>query len=115
MSTKTIYQQGDFRIIEIQDTYYSVDDLKGDCFCPETNNTISFEILRQQEIEFENHVYASGVYGYELQYWNTEIDKGWTHVDSCWGFVGAFNELSPKYNHYIVDELKNQIPTRKAV
>lgn len=87
---KVLFQQGNYRIIEQQDDYLSVKDFE---FGPETM------ALAEQH----------GVYGYELQRWNPEIDVGWEHIDSCWGFVGQYSETDLTFNHYIVDEMKGQI------
>ena len=106
---RIIFQSGPYRIIEMQDEFFSLKDLKGDVFKPECCPEIDEAELKRQELDFENKVELLGVYGYELQYWASSIDKGWTCIDSCWGFVGMFDANSDEYNHYIVDELKYSI------
>lgn len=109
MKQRTIFQSGPYRIIEMLEQCFSLEDLKGDMFKPECNPEIDKTELKRQELAFEGEIELLGVYGYELQYWDSNIDKGWTHVDSCWGFIGQYDANSRKYNHYIVDELKSQI------
>lgn len=109
MKQRTIFQSGPYRIIEILDTDYDFDDLCGDIYNPKLNTEISPETLERERLEFLNEVETVGVYGYELQVWDSNIDEGWTHVDSCWGFVGQYDANSRIYNHYFVDELKSQI------
>lgn len=104
---KTIYRKGNYRIIEVIDDYFDIEHLKGDSFNPEINKDIDSEILKKQELDFERKAELEGIYGYELQLWNPEIDCGWEFVDSCWGFVGQYDETNNP--HYIVDELKLQI------
>lgn len=114
MKTNIIYQKDNYRIIEMLDEHYDMEDLKGDCFNAEYITDIEPANLKQKEIDFEQIVNIEGVYGYELQVWDSGIDKGWTHVDSCWGFVGAFDANSEYHNHFIVDELKSQIESKKV-
>ena len=106
---RIIFQEGPYRIIEMQDEVFSLDGLKGDVFKPECCQEIDETELKRQELDFENEVELLGVYGYALQYWDPSIDKGWTCIDSCCGFVGMFDANSDKYNHYIVDDLKSNI------
>jgi hypothetical protein len=50
------------------------------------------------------------VFGYALEKWNHEVDKGWATLDSCYGFVGDYDENEGhKNNHYIVDEFVKEI------
>jgi len=109
MKKRIIYQKNNYRIIELLDELISIDDLKGDSFDPELVTHLSKEELLQQEREFENLVDREGVFGYALEVWNPSVDCGWTHVDSCFGFVGQFKKESEQFNHYIVDEFINQI------
>lgn len=109
MKPRIIYQKHNFRIIERLEECYDMENLKGDCFNPKVITEIDAAELKRQEIKFEKEVYENGVYGYELQVWNSEIDTGWTFIDSCYGFVGSYDSKSESYNHYIVDELKSQI------
>jgi hypothetical protein len=106
---RIIYQKGNYRIVELEDTVHFVDDLKGDMFNPECCPDIHIDDLKKQEKEFEQIVSYHGVYGYSLERWNPKIDKGWEHIDSCWGFVGEYNENDDQFNHYIVEELKNKL------
>jgi len=46
------------------------------------------------------------IFGYVLEKWNPEIDKGWEPVDNCFGFVGPYGTDN---QHYIVDEFINTI------
>lgn len=114
MEKRTIFETTDktYRILEIYDetTLYDLENLKGDCFNPEVNPDIDIEELKKQEKAFEKKVYNEGVYGYVLEKWNPEPGIGYEHLDSCWGFVGQYDENSEEYNHYIVEELMSQIP-----
>jgi len=102
---KIIYQKNEYRIREIQDLDYKMEDLKGECFNSKVNNDIDPQQLKQEESRFERKVWEDGVYGYILEKWYPEIDKGWMYLDSCFGFVGPYSTE----NHYIVDEFKDQI------
>ena len=103
--TRCIWQLNEWRIMEVVDDCTTLEDLKGDCYCPKTNPDISPEKLREEEGLFEKLVEYSGVFGYVLEKWNPAIDKGWEHLDSCFGFVGQY---SKEYNeHYIINELKS--------
>lgn len=101
----TILQVGQFRIVEIPDMLYNIEDLKGDSYCPITNPDIPAEQLKKEERKFELDVDACGVFGYVLEKWNPEVGKGWEHVESCWGFVGTHD----MNNHYIVHEFETMI------
>ena len=109
MKQHTIFQSGAYRIIEMLENDYDMENLKGDMYNTKVITEIDATKLKRLEIEFENEVYENGVYGYELQVWDSTIGSGWTPVDACWGFVGQYDSKSDKYNHYIVDELKSQI------
>ena len=106
---RIIMEKGSYRILEVEDTDYTMDDLKGDMFKPESNTEIAEEQLRKEESDFEELVDSEGVYGYVLEKWNPDIGKGWTHVDSCWGFFGLYRPNTDEFNHYIVEEMKGQI------
>jgi len=106
---RVIFEQGNHRIVEQFDCDYDIEDLKGDCYDAEVNDDIDPTELARQEQEFENLVSNEGVYGYILEVWNPEIEIGWEHVDSCWGFVGQYTPSEETFNHYIVEELKQQI------
>jgi len=106
---KVIKQIQNYRITEIPDYIYDMADLKGDCFDPEVNPDRNKIELKIEEEQFENKVYEQGVYGYALEIWNPEIDQGWQHIDSCFGFVGTYEDEK----HYIVDvflaEIKKEL------
>lgn len=111
---RIIYESEDsqWRIIETPDEYVSFEDLKGDCFDFEKSGyTGTREELKQEEKDFEDFVNREGVFGYTLERWNPLPNKGWEHVESCWGFVGQYSpqDKSGKFDHYIVEELKSQI------
>ena len=112
MKVRIIHESkdGKYRIIEHEDQHMDLENLKGDCFNPKVNTDIPEEKLRAEELEFEELVNREGVFGYVLEAWNPEPGCGWEHVDSCWGFVGQYSSSETTFNHYIVDELKNQIP-----
>jgi hypothetical protein len=103
---RIIFQIDAFRIVELVDECTTLKDLKGDTYNHEVNPDIPLEQLQIEEKTFERQVETFGVYGYELQRWNSEIDKGWEHVDSCWGFVGQYDSKTEMFNHYIVDVMK---------
>ena len=100
-----VFQLGKYRIIELEYHDYDLEELKGDCYKPECNPECNPIKLKSDEHRFERDVFKRGVYGYELQEWNPEIDCGWEHLDCCWGFVGKHENE----NHYIVDEFKEVI------
>lgn len=104
---KTIFETKDktFRILEIQDTNYDIEDLKGDTYSPTENPDIPRETLETQEKEFNSLVESEGVFGYVLEKWDPTPGTGWTHVDSCWGFVGHYRPDNELFNHYVVSEL----------
>jgi hypothetical protein len=97
---RIIHEQGAYRILEIPDQKSRIEDLLGDGGTPEQNA----EVLDLFERE--------GAFGYVLERWNANVNGGWEHVDSCWGFIGSFTPGEEVFNHYIVDELKRQIPTQ---
>ena len=103
---RLIYKNRDWRIIERPDDCTSLECLKGDTYSPEANPSV--QNINAEEAAFEALVATSGVYGYELERWNPEVDKGWEHVDSCFGFVGRYSHTEQKFRHYIVDELIKQ-------
>lgn len=106
---RVIYEQKEYRIIEEEDESYDYENLAGDCYCPKTNSDIDKAELKRQENEFKRLINNEGVYGYTLQKWNHDINKGWEFVDSCWGFVGQYTPNEEIFNHYIVEELKGKI------
>jgi hypothetical protein len=109
---RTMWEQGEFRIVEIQDNYFDFDDLCGDTYNPKVNSDIDPEVLAEDLKHFTDLVNNEGVYGYELQKRSPEVNEGWGHVDSCWGFVGQYTKGDPTFDHYIVDELKSRIEVK---
>ncbi len=111
MNTKHIFQTEDmiFRISQVEDFWWSMTDLKGDCFNSQVNFDIPIEKLKTEEKAFENKVKNEGVFGFVLQKWNPKPDHGWEEVGLCWGFVGEYNPNIKENNHYIVEEFKNKI------
>lgn len=103
-----------YRIIEVLDCDFDIENLKGDLFDPKhvlemhgPEKTI--EQLKEDERKFERKVDELGVYGYVLEKWDATPGHGYEALDSCWGFIGAFDSKVKEFNHYIVDELKGQI------
>lgn len=99
-----------YRVVEKPDSDFDYDNLAGDCFNPKVNPEIPIEQLKEEEQHFKDLIEREGVFGYVLERWNPEPNCGWEHVDSCWGFVGQYTPTEDTFNHYIVDELKSQIP-----
>ncbi len=108
---RIIFTQGQYRIIEQEDGDYFVQDLMGDSFCPITNPDLDKEKLAIEKKQFLKKVENEGVFGYTLEKWNPDINMGWEHIDSCWGFVGQYDEKNN--DHYILEELKSQIEKGK--
>jgi hypothetical protein len=100
-----IYEKGSYRILEVEDDMSTLEYLKGDCFKPDCNPGVSIEELELEEARFEHVVESKGVYGYVLEKWYPEIGVGWRHVDSCFGFIGRFDQEC----HAIVNELASQM------
>lgn len=107
---RIIFEQGNYRIVELADTGYDIADLKGNMYNPAAHFDLDQSQLKQEERDFEDLVSRKGVYGYELESWNPAVGAGWEYVDSCWGFVGQYSETDEAFKHYIVDEMKQQIP-----
>ena len=114
---RVIFQSEDsqFRILEHADEYADIENLKGDCYNPKHmlemhGPEMTLEELKRQEAEFEFLVNNEGVYGYVLEQWDPRPGYGYQPVDSCWGFVGQYSDSEDRFNHYIVEELKGQIP-----
>lgn len=109
--TRTIFETAckTFRILEVPDFYCDLEDLKGDTFKIECCPEIPVEELRRQEIEFESLVEQNGVFGYVLEKWNPKAGIGYENVDSCFGFIGQFDETDQNFNHDIVSEFKELI------
>ncbi len=106
-SFEVIMSEGDRRLIRMPDYNYDIEDLKGDCFNPETCPEIPGEEIREQELQFEQRARDEGVWGYEVQRWNSEIGGGWEHVDSIWGFIGNDFEGSG-HDTDLIDQLKTR-------
>ena len=100
-----IFRMNGYRIVEVREGNIDMDMLKGDCYNSVVNPDMCPVQLKEEEVQFERKCYNDGVYGYVLEKWNPEINCGWEHVDSCFGFIGAHKEE----NHYIVAELQAQI------
>lgn len=105
---RILYQEKGFRIIEQADTESQFDDLCGDSFNPLFHPNIPAKRLEQERVEFRETAEREGVYGYTLERWNPAVGAGWEHVDSCWGFVGQYDEnaKNPRLTHHIVPELR---------
>lgn len=88
MEFRTVKESGNVRIIELADPDIDIDNLKGDSFNPKANPDIPKTKLKAEERAFERRVIAEGVWGYEVQRWNPEVNKGWETLDAIWGFVG---------------------------
>ena len=100
-----------YRIVEIMDNNFDIENLKGDMFNPKYikemhDSKMTIKRLKQEEKEFEDLVNREGVFGYALEKWNPAPNTGWEHVNSCFGFVGQYSPNEEIFNHYIVDELK---------
>lgn len=77
------------RLLRVEDTDYSLADLKGDCFSPRVNSDIPAERLAAEEREFEERVSRLGVHGLLGTYKSPPGEFGdWLLADSCYGFVG---------------------------
>ena len=106
-----------FRIVQWADNSTQLNDLKGDCFNPGVIKDIELIKLKAEELGFEEKVESLGVYGFTLEKWNGNINKGWEHFDSCGGFVGEYNSSGNACAdtlHYIVDEMKETIAIEAA-
>lgn len=114
VNNRVVYQSENkkFRIVEHADPDVDMENLKGDCYNPDVNPDIPN--LKEQEREFERTVEREGVFGYVLERWNPSPGIGWEHIDSCWGFVGMFNESIEFNNHYIIAEMKQTIETKET-
>jgi antirestriction protein len=113
---KIVFQSPDkkFRILEVPVDDYRLEDLKGDAFDFKTNPETPQNILKQEEEEFEKHVEEVGVYGYQLEQWNSEPGAGWETVDSLYGFVGPYKQGDEDQDHYIIEEMKAEIKKMQA-
>ena len=102
---KVIYTEKNYRVVEDEDYYIDFESIIGDCFCPIAHSNICPKKLEKEKQEFINRIETDGVYGYRLEKWNSKVNHGWEHVDSCWGFVGAHETE----NHCIINEFKETI------
>lgn len=100
-----------YRILQLIDDATTIEDLKGDTYKPETNPTIDPAVLRKEEKAFEELCATEGIFGYALERWNSTPNIGYETVDSCFGFVGPYNENNL---HYIVAEYRNTIAKMSA-
>lgn len=105
---RTIFENNTYRIVEHLDRDFDLENLKGDCFNPKANPDIDADKLKAEEMIFESLVENEGVFGYVLEKKCASCGQ-YEHVDSLWGFVGQYSETDSRFNHYIVEELKNQI------
>lgn len=105
---RIIFENETHRITEHLDIDFDLDVLKGDCFNPKFNPDIDADKLKAEEMIFETLVENEGVFGYVLEKKCTACSQ-WEHIDSCWGFVGSYSETDSRFNHYIIEEMKNQI------
>lgn len=102
-----------YRIVEHRDYNPNLDHLKGDSYCPKANPSINPKQLAKEEVEFETLVDNMGVYGYVLEKFDSQ-SKEYSWFNSCWDFVGAYDTAHANFNHYIVDEYKDQIQRELA-
>jgi hypothetical protein len=109
MKHRLIYQKNNYRIIEVVDLDATFKDLAGDSFNPEYIKDIDPKQLEIDAKKFRQQIDDDGIFGYILQEWNPEVDQGWERRDSCFGFVGQYNEYAENYDHYIVKEMKQTI------
>ncbi len=115
MSKRIVFITNDmvYRIVETEDFFYNIDDLKGDMYKMESGFPGTAEELRAEELAFEENVKSNGVFGYVLEKWNPEPNTGYEHVDSCHGFIGQYDSSCAEYAHDIVDEMKQTIKKGK--
>jgi len=111
---RIVYQKLNYRIIEIKDEVTTFEYLKGDCFCPIANSDIDKDALASDLRKFERRFNSESIYGYIVQKWNHEIGMGWEEIDSCYGFLGQYQEDAENYDHYIVQEFKEKIDSQKG-
>jgi len=99
-----IFENQNYRIVELYDEYADMEDLKGESFDPKVNPDIDPKVLKEQEVAFEQEVFEKGVFGYVLEK-KCQACGNWEHKDSCWGFIG----IHANENHYIVEEFMETI------
>lgn len=114
MKTRTIFESTckTFRIIEVNDSSWNLDDLKGDVFNPIHNPSVDPKELKRLEKQFESQIDDLGVFGYVLERWDQRPGQGYIEVDSCYGFVGMYLPEIEFQDHYIIDEMKQTIERR---
>jgi hypothetical protein len=106
---REIWSWGNYRIIEVEDTTYCVEDLLGDVYCPKANPDIDIQELKRQEKKERERIAEEGVYGYRLiQLIHCDHCKTCQEceLDACYGFVGQYSEGDHLYDHDIIDEMK---------
>jgi hypothetical protein len=108
---RVVWESNDkiYRIIEYLVMHIDLVDLKGDFYNPDVNTDINPEQLRNEEAAFDREVEQEGIYGYQLEKWNSEAGRGYEHIDSLHGFVGSYNPSNERYDHYIIEEFKDTV------
>ena len=106
---RVLFSNYNYRIIEEADLDVDYDLLCSDMFKPTANPSVNVIELHEEERRFIAKVEREGVFGYVLERWNPEINCGWEHVDSVWGFVGKYDPEYEEFNHYIVEEMRGKI------
>ena len=108
-----IFKSGVYRIRIERDLDTNIDDMKGDMFCVDLCPDIDPDEIKKHEKDYDDNFYTCGAYGVILEKWNPEVDAGWEHVDSCWGFENwdihpeTGYIMDPNYdNNYVVQEFK---------
>jgi len=82
---------GKISIEREEDSYWSFEDLAGDCFNPDANPDIPAGELKRQKNNFESRIRNSGVWAHSSSYWS---GRSWEHTEDlahnhiC-GFVGS--------------------------
>lgn len=108
---KIIFETSDkqYRITEYEDNYSTLEEMMGDTYDPLVNVDISPELLEKQKQNFIKLIDDNGVFGYVLEKWNPAAGAGYETVDSCFGFIGRYDETDENFKHYIIEEMKGQI------
>jgi hypothetical protein len=91
--------------MRFEDFDFDLEQLKGDCYKPEANPDIPEDILKAEELAFEERVEAEGVHYYQLE--KMDRDGIYKHLDGCGGFVGTDTEehgIIPEYKYRIYKE-----------
>ncbi len=111
---KVIYQKLNYRIIEVTDEVTTLEDLVGDSYNPDANPDIDKETLASDFRKFMRRYDSESCYGYVVEQWNPEIGHGWENIESCFGFLGQYQQGAENYDHYIVQEYKQLIDSQKG-